>query len=213
MSSRTYRQDCGLAVALDAVGKRWALLIVRDLVPGPRRFTDLFQGLPGISSDILADRLRVLETAGVVRQRAIRHPAPAKLFELTERGYELAKIAVDLARWGGPLLADEEEDVERAINARWALTLLAARYHGGFSDGDVHIILDDQDELTLSFAGDRARLRYGHTSGQPLLVIAATTPAMLELLHNGHDATSHDPDLDITGRTDLLLSLLSALSH
>ena len=80
------------------VGQRWALLIVRDLVPGPRRFTDLFDGLPGISTDLLTERLRSLEDAGAVRQRAVRSPAPANLYELTERGRDLAKLAGEMAR-------------------------------------------------------------------------------------------------------------------
>ena len=83
MARRSYHQYCGLAAALDVVGERWALLIIRDLAPGPRRFTDLFAGLPGIATDVLADRLRSLEAAGAVRLRAIRHPVPAKLYELT----------------------------------------------------------------------------------------------------------------------------------
>ena len=97
MAKRSYSQYCGLAAALDVIGERWALLIVRDLVPGPRRFTDLFDGLPGISTDLLTDRLRSLETAGAVRRREVRTPVPAQLYELTDRGLELARLAGQLA--------------------------------------------------------------------------------------------------------------------
>ncbi|MGF1595576.1 MAG: winged helix-turn-helix transcriptional regulator [Acidimicrobiales bacterium] len=213
MSKRTYRQYCGLAAALDVVGQRWALLIVRDLVPGPRRFTDLFDGLPGISTDLLADRLRSLEGAGAVRQREVRNPAPANLYELTERGQELARLAGDLARWGGPLLPPVDDAGDHVINGRWTLTQRAARYRGGFPDGDVHILLDHRDELTLSFTGDRARLAYGHLSAEPIMVIEATTAAILALLRRtADDDADLDDDLSVAGRTDLLRPLLFALN-
>jgi DNA-binding HxlR family transcriptional regulator len=212
VNKRTYRQYCGLAAALDVVGQRWALLIVRDLVPGPRRFTDLFAGLPGISTDLLADRLRSLEAAGAVRQREVRNPAPANLYELTERGQELARLAGDLARWGGPLLPPVDQAGDCVINARWTLTQRAGRYRGGFPDGDVHILLDQRDELTLSFNGDRARLAYGHLSAEPIMVIEATTTAMLALLRS----TPEDPadlgdDVTVAGRIELVRPLLLAL--
>lgn len=212
MNKRTYRQYCGLAAALDVVGQRWALLIVRDLVPGPRRFTDLFDGLPGISTDLLADRLRSLEAAGAVQQREVRHPAPANLYELTERGHELSRLAGDLARWGSPLLPPPDEALEHVHNARWALTQRAGRYRGGFPDGDVHILLDQQHELTLSFAGDQARLIYGHTSLEPTLALKATTEAMLSLLRNPpDDSTGLDNDLAVEGRVELLVPLVRSL--
>lgn len=213
MTKRTYRQYCGLAAALDVVGQRWALLIVRDLVPGPRRFTDLFEGLPGISTDLLADRLRGLEAAGALRQREVRHPAPANLYELTERGRELARLAGELARWGGPLLPPVDEAGDHVINARWTLTQRAGRYRGGFPDGDVHILLDQRDELTLSFEGDRAGLTYGHHSAEPIMTIEATTNALLELLRSApDDAVDLDDEVTVTRRTDLLRPLLDALA-
>lgn len=213
MSKRTYRQYCGLAAALDVVGQRWALLIVRDLVPGPRRFTDLFDGLPGISTDLLADRLRSLETAGAVRQREVRTPAPANLYELTDRGHQLARTAGELARWGGALLPPPDEAEDYVSNARWTLTQRVARYRGGFPDGDVHILLDQRDELTLSFTGDRARLAYGHTPVEPVLVLEVTTAALLGLLRNAPDHS--DPigeDIAIGGSAELLQPLLEALN-
>lgn len=212
MSKRTYRQYCGLAAALDVVGQRWALLIVRDLVPGPRRFTDLFDGLPGISTDLLADRLRSLEAAGAVRQREVRTPAPANLYELTDRGHQLARTAGELARWGGELLPSPDEADDYVSNARWLLTLRAGRYRGGFPDGDVHILLDQRDELTLSFTGDRARLAYGHTPVEPALALEATTAALLELLRNAPDDSDPlDDDVSVAGQTELLRPLLRSL--
>src|ERR1700730_1429389 len=84
VSGRTYGQYCGFARALEVVGERWALLVIRDLTVGPRRFTDLRRELPGIPTNILAARLKELELAGVVRRRILPRPAVAVVYELTE---------------------------------------------------------------------------------------------------------------------------------
>src|ERR687893_2306215 len=86
---RRYRDACGAAQGLDLVGERWALLVARELLLGPKRFTDLREGLPGISTNILAERLETLETAGGVRRRTLPAPAAPKVYELTGWGMEL----------------------------------------------------------------------------------------------------------------------------
>jgi DNA-binding HxlR family transcriptional regulator len=91
---------CGIARALDLVGERWALLVVRELLYGPKRFTDLRRGLPGLGPDILSQRLRDLEGAGVLHKRKLEPPASAQVYELTERGRALEPILVELGRWG-----------------------------------------------------------------------------------------------------------------
>jgi len=96
---RTYGDACGVAHGLDLVGERWALLVVRELLLGPRRFTDLRSGLPGASPNVLSQRLRELETAGVVRRRTLPPPAASKVYELTEFGAELEPIVVGLGTW------------------------------------------------------------------------------------------------------------------
>ena len=181
VSQRTYGQYCGLAAALDVVGQRWALLIVRDLVPGPRRFTDLFDGLPGISTDLLTERLRSLESAGAIRRREVRHPAPANLYELTDRGVELAQLAGRLARWGGALMPDLDDAGDHVVNARWFLQSRSTRYRGGLPDGDVHVLIDGREEVTLAFDGERCRLRYGHTDVEPLLAIEGSSHDLVAL--------------------------------
>jgi DNA-binding HxlR family transcriptional regulator/putative sterol carrier protein len=99
-SPRTYGDRCGIARALDAVGERWALLVVRELLLGPKRFTDLRTGLPHASPNVLAQRLRELEEAGVVRRRTLAPPAASKVYELTERGLALEPVVIELGRWG-----------------------------------------------------------------------------------------------------------------
>ncbi|HEX4465908.1 MAG TPA: helix-turn-helix domain-containing protein [Solirubrobacteraceae bacterium] len=102
---RTYRQYCAVAKALDLIGDRWTLLIVRELlVRGACRYTDLRNGLPGIATNLLADRLRELEQAGIVSREQVPPPVATTLFELTTRGAELAALVRELVRWGSPLM-------------------------------------------------------------------------------------------------------------
>src|ERR1700733_9314856 len=100
-TSRSYGDACGIARALDVVGERWALLVVRELLFGPQRFSDLRRGLPGASSNMLTDRLRELEAHGVVRRRTLPPPAACSVYELTARGRDLEPTLDALGAWGG----------------------------------------------------------------------------------------------------------------
>jgi DNA-binding HxlR family transcriptional regulator len=97
---RTFGDRCGIARALDLVGERWALLVVRELLLGPKRFTDLRGGLPNVTADVLSQRLRELEQAGVVRRAKLPPPAASRVYELTEWGKELEPVVLGLGRWG-----------------------------------------------------------------------------------------------------------------
>ena len=99
-TTRTYDDGCAAAHALDLVGERWALLVVRELLLGPKRFTDLKSGLPHTSPNVLAQRLRDLEAAGVVRRGKLPPPAASKIYELTEWGRDLEPVIIALGRWG-----------------------------------------------------------------------------------------------------------------
>jgi DNA-binding HxlR family transcriptional regulator len=102
---RSYQQYCAVAKALDVVGDRWVLLIVRELMTsGPSRYTDLMKGLPGIATNLLADRLREMEKADVVRSWAAPPPVATTLFSLTERGEALRPLLEELGRWGAPMM-------------------------------------------------------------------------------------------------------------
>jgi DNA-binding HxlR family transcriptional regulator len=97
---RTYGDRCGVARALDVIGERWALLVVRELVLGPKRFSDLRAGLRGVAPDVLSQRLRELEAAGVLRRATLPPPSSARVYELTEWGQELEPLVLGLGRWG-----------------------------------------------------------------------------------------------------------------
>jgi DNA-binding HxlR family transcriptional regulator len=130
---KRFDQYCPVAHALSLVGDRWALLVVRELLRGPRRYTDLAGGLPGIGTNILAARLRGLEEAGVVRRRKLPPPAACTVYELTEYGAGLEEVVHALARWGartlGPPGPDDELYPEWGVNAFRAL-FDAAAAHG-----------------------------------------------------------------------------------
>src|SRR5688500_15664290 len=100
VTRRTYDGGCAAAHALDLVGERWALLVVRELLLGPKRFTDLRAGIPKASPNVLAPRLRVLERARVARRRKLHPPAASRVYELTEWGLELEPVVISLGRWG-----------------------------------------------------------------------------------------------------------------
>lgn len=112
--SKHYDQYCPIAHTLDLVGERWALLIVRELLKGPRRYTDLADALPGIGTNVLAGRLKDLEAGGVVTKRRLPPPAASKVYELTEYGRELKPVIRELALWGIKTLGPPREDDELA---------------------------------------------------------------------------------------------------
>ena len=100
MAKRSYKQHCALAHALDVVGERWTLLVIRELLTGPKRFTDLQHNLPGIGTNLLAVRLRELEEADLLRRDTLPPPAASAVYELTSNGRRLENVIVELVGWG-----------------------------------------------------------------------------------------------------------------
>ncbi|MFF9348513.1 winged helix-turn-helix transcriptional regulator [Streptomyces sp. NPDC014734] len=122
---RSYDQFCATARSLDSVGDRWTLLIVRELLAGPRRYTDLHADLPGVSTDVLASRLKDMEQNGLATRRRLPPPAAASVYELTQRGRDLLPVLTALAEWGAPALTERRPT--DAVRAHWfALPLLRA---------------------------------------------------------------------------------------
>ncbi|MEU3947768.1 helix-turn-helix domain-containing protein [Streptomyces sp. NPDC029526] len=122
---RSYDQYCSAARALDSVGDRWTLLIVRELLAGPRRYTDLHADLPGVSTDVLASRLRDMERDGLTTRRRLPPPGAAHVYELTARGAALLPVLQALGAWGEEALGERRPT--DAVRAHWfALPLLRA---------------------------------------------------------------------------------------
>lgn len=145
MAGRRYNQYCGVARALDQVGERWSLLIVRDLLDGPQRYSDLQHRLVGIPSDMLATRLRHLEAVGVVRRSVLPPPAGSRVYELTDRGRALEPTIVELARWGADLLG--EPTLDDAFDPRWIAVSLRSRFQPDRAAGvdlTVHFLVDGE---------------------------------------------------------------------
>ena len=129
---RTYGDGCGIAHALDVVGERWALLVVRELLLGPKRFTDLRSGLPNASPNVLAQRLRELEQAAVVQRRKLPPPAGSWIYELTDWGRELKPIVMSLGAWAihSPSFPDEAP-----VGGDSVILALGTFFDAGAADG------------------------------------------------------------------------------
>ncbi len=141
---RSYDQFCATARALDSVGDRWTLLIVRELLAGPRRYTDLHADLPGVSTDVLAARLKHMEGEGLAERRRQPRPASGHVYELTERGRGLLPVLTALASWGAPALgAPRPTDAVRAH--WWALPLRDAvgRLTGAGATALIEVVLPE----------------------------------------------------------------------
>jgi DNA-binding HxlR family transcriptional regulator len=170
-TKRSYGEACRFAYALDLVGERWALLIVRELLLGPKRFTDLRAGLPHASTNILSDRLRELEHNAIVRRRKLPAPAAASVYELTEWGRELEPIVTRLGAWGArsPIPPDSQAigpdsivlalnslfDAEVAgdLSASYNLRIGEDRFRVDVSDGKVELERGaaENPEVSLTF--------------------------------------------------------------
>ena len=124
MPEHRYKQYCALARALDVIGDRWTPLIVRELVPGPRRFTDLIDGLPEISRNLLTERLRALEHDGIVVRQELPPPVARQVYELTDEGRDLAAAMGPLIGWGARRLGDRKSG--EAFRARWSAVAMAS---------------------------------------------------------------------------------------
>ena len=179
---RTYGQYCGLARALDLIGDRWTLLIVRELlIRGRCRYTDLRDGLPGIATNLLASRLAELEAAGIVRRETAPPPVASALYELTPRGAELEPVIEALGRWAGPLMTAPTR--REAFRSHW-LALPLQLYLADRSPRQSPIRVElraGPEPVTLETAGGRIRVRPG---------------------------SAPDPDVVLTGPPELVMGLL-----
>jgi DNA-binding HxlR family transcriptional regulator len=186
VTMRTYCDACAAAHALDLVGERWALLVVRELLLGPKRFTDLRAGLPNASPNVLAQRLRELERAGIVRRRKLAPPAASRVYELTEWGEELEAVIISLGRWGARSPSkprDAELGVDSLIlslrtmfdpgaaeglEAVYELRFGEDRFRAVVRDGRFEVERGSVERLDATIEGDPATLASLVYEGRPL---------------------------------------------
>ena len=178
MSRRTYDQYCAVARALDVVGERWTLLLVRELLTGPKRFKDLLDGLSGIGTTLLTARLKDLEGKGILRRTTLPPPAGSKVYELTDLGRSLEPVVMALSRWGLKLLdGPRREEVSRP---GWAMVALQSSLeleavHGGKETYEFRV---DGELFHVRVEGDGAEVRQG-PAADPDLIISGDTETLL----------------------------------
>lgn len=176
VGKRTYDDGCPVAHGLELVGERWALLIVRELLLGPKRFTDLRAGLPGVSADVLTQRLRELDEAGILRRRKLSPPAGSRIYELTEWGTGLEPIVVGLARWAlrSPSIRSEADlgvdsvvlalkalfdpDAAEGFDSTVALHLGENEFAVRITEGSIELTRGVPDDPNLTLESDPATL-------------------------------------------------------
>ena len=155
MNSRSYNQFCALACALDVIGERWTLLIIRELLSGPRRFKDLLDGLPEISTNLLSERLKGLEQQGILCRRVLPPPAGSTVYELTPLGQALEKAVLELGKWGSQFLPSSLEGV--ALPSLGAIALaIKAFFHPEQAEG-----INETYELHLGYEVLQVQIKDG----------------------------------------------------
>lgn len=180
---RSYGEACRLAVALDLVGERWALLVVRELLLGPKRFTDLRAGLPNASTNILSERLRELERGGAIRRRKLPPPAGSQVYELTEWGRELEPVVTQLGAWGA---RSPVPVAHRRINADSIVLALRSLFDpeaAGELEAEYELRLDDE-VFWVKVAGEELELARGPVV-EPAASIELEEPGVLAAVLTG----------------------------
>jgi DNA-binding HxlR family transcriptional regulator/putative sterol carrier protein len=217
MTRRDYRQYCGLAVALDVLGERWTLLIVRELLLGPRRYGELLAELPGIGTNLLAERLKFLVERGVLQHASA--DGRERAYELTELGEELRKPVLGLARWGLAQLG-EPSDTEMVMRPHWGFLAVQAMMDGErvsevdeayeFHVDDVVFHIWVHDQVPQAFQGTFPGIpaMTAHTDSPTFLEIGAKHLSPFEALASGRLSIDGDPAA--TMRCSYLLGLVTA---
>ena len=204
MTARTYGQYCGLAAALDVLGERWTMLILRELALGPKRYSDLLERLPGIGTNLLAARLKALDAAGVV------HRPDAAGYALTPRGEQLRPALDSLARWGWELLPDQPK--AGSVRAPWAAMLMRAQMEASGGPGVAAIVDFDVggERFWLRADAERADLRDGPAPVRADVTARCDLPTFTALATGRTDAREaiRSGALEIEGDRRLLEQLL-----
>lgn len=208
---RSYEQFCGLARALDHVGHRWTLLIVRELLLGPKRFTDLREGLPGIANNLLADRLRHLQDDGLIARRELPPPAATTVYELTESGRDLREAVHALIRWGGRWMTTGPRNDE--FRPEWLVLALDAL--GAGQIGPNVIIEFEINDTAVGVASIHERLVPADNTGQqPDLHVTADASTILALAAGELTVSEARPTLELEPDTpDATTTLERFFSH
>lgn len=201
---RKYDEGCAVSHALDLIGERWALLIVRELLLGPKRFTDLRAGIPAASPDVLANRLRELAAEGVIHQHKLPPPAGSQVYQLTEWGAELEPIITHLGRWGSrsPSL---RHDAHTSVDS--LLLSLRSMFDPAVAEGfSTTITLRVEGRpFRVEIVDGELRLAAGEAD-QPAATMDTDRQALSDLLYAGRslDETQRSNQVRLTGSTSVI---------
>ena len=177
--SRTYDQYCPVARALELVGERWTLLVARELLLGPRRFTDLMAGLPGISANVLAGRLKDLEQEGMVARRTLPPPAASAVYELTPEAAGLVSVLATMAEWGMTILGEPRARDE--VRGEWIVLGLAVTAPApDVGDGTTYELHIDGEVLHVQVRDGNLRPHHG-PADDPDAVLTTDAMALADL--------------------------------
>lgn len=178
---RSYDQGCGIAVGLDLVGERWTLLVIRELLLGPARFNDLLESLHGISPNLLTDRLRFLESAGLIIRKSVDSDGRGKIYELTERGQALRPMILELAKWG---LANAGDYNHGNTRPQWAALAMEAMSIGRSLPSDVtenyRFVIEDFTFYIVVYEG-HGSLSVEAPAEAPAVTVHASASTMLKI--------------------------------
>lgn len=205
VAMRSYNEYCAIAQALDVVGERWSLLIVRELlIRGPSRYTDLRFGLPGIATNLLADRLRELEEAGIVEREDAPPPVATTLFKLSERGRALQPVLKELGRWGGPMVRRPIGNNE--FRSHWLAIPLGTHLKDRTPDAPVQTIeIHTADQPVLvEVGGGKVDVRPGKADHPDLTLTGTASQVLGLLLHELAFSDARQRGLKIEGDTRVL---------
>ncbi len=205
MTSRTYNDACGAAHALDLVGERWALLVMRELMLGPKRFSDLKADLPGISANVLTQRLEGLEAAGIVTRKRLPPPASVRVYDLTDWGRESEPVFQALGRWAARSPAHDPTLPLSAVSMMMSLRTMIDKGKAGDMSLTAGFVFGDETFRMRLGGGDLIAER-GAVDGAD--VIFTGTPPMVAAAVYGDrplEALEADGALTVTGDRALAL--------
>ncbi len=208
MTSRSYGQFCGVAVALDLLGERWTVLIVRDLMPGPQRFVDLSRRQPAMATDLLTARLRSLEEVGIVHRVPLPAPAKGSMYALTADGEALRPLVSVLARVGAQRLADPVVTSDR-FDAGWALATFAEHLGSCPTPGGLQVHADGEAYEIFEHVDGTARLRYGTSGNSDVAIVGPAFDVIGMLL--GRLEVADLSDVEVTGELEAMKAWVRAI--
>jgi DNA-binding HxlR family transcriptional regulator len=208
MERRSYNEFCGLARALDVVGERWTLLVVRNLLLGPLRYSDLLRGLPGITTNLLAKRLREMETSGVVERVRVSGAEGGQGYRLTPLGEGLEPVVHALGRWGWNWMGSPAAGDHR--NVEWLFVALRRRYRGG-AELTAELVVDGAP-YRFALGAEKVEIARGAVA-HPHVRLRAPAMAFVQLFLAGRPEDGFPAEIEVEGDEEKARALAAAFER